>query len=35
VAELCRKLGVREKTFYHWKKGYAGLGVANAGNRSR
>jgi putative transposase len=28
VAELCRKLGVSETTFYHWKKRYAGMGVA-------
>jgi len=28
VAELCRKLGVSETTFYHWKKKYAGMGVA-------
>jgi putative transposase len=28
VAELCRKLGVSETTFYHWKKKFAGMGVA-------
>ena len=28
VAELCRKLGVSETTFYHWKKKYGGMGVA-------
>ena len=28
VAEFCRKLGVSETTFYHWKKKYAGMGVA-------
>jgi putative transposase len=28
VAELCRQLGVSETTFYHWKKRYAGMGVA-------
>jgi|SoiMethySBSTD1v2_1073268.scaffolds.fasta_scaffold191773_3 putative transposase len=28
VAELCRKLGVSETTFCHWKKRYAGMGVA-------
>lgn len=28
VAELCRKLGVSETTFYHWKRRYAGMGVA-------
>jgi putative transposase len=26
--DLCRKLGVSETTFYHWKKRYAGMGVA-------
>ena len=28
VAELTRKMGVSEQTFYRWKKKYAGLGVA-------
>lgn len=28
AAEVCRKLGVSETTFYHWKKCYAGMGVA-------
>jgi putative transposase len=28
VGELCRKLGVSETTFCHWKKRYAGMGVA-------
>lgn len=28
VSEIVRKLGVSEQTFYHWKKKYAGLGVA-------
>ena len=28
VAEICRKLGVTEGTFYRWKKQYAGLDVA-------
>lgn len=28
VAELIRKLGVSEQTFYRWKKKFAGLGVA-------
>ena len=28
VAELCRKLGISEPTFYTWKKRYAGLGVS-------
>jgi len=27
VAEVCRKLGVSETTFYNWKKKYGGLGV--------
>ncbi len=28
VAEIVRKLGVTEQTFYRWKKKFAGLGVA-------
>ena len=28
VAEICRKLGIAEQTFYNWKKKYGGLGVA-------
>lgn len=28
VADVCRKLGVSEPTFYSWKKKYAGMGVA-------
>ncbi len=28
VAELIRKLGVSEQTFYHWKKKFGGMGVA-------
>ena len=27
VAEVCRKLGIREATYYNWKKKYGGLGV--------
>lgn len=27
-AEICRKLGVTEQTFYRWKKKYGGLGVS-------
>ena len=27
AAEVCRKLGVSEATFYVWKKKYAGMGV--------
>jgi len=30
VAEICRKLGVSEATFYTWKKQYTGLGVQRA-----
>ena len=28
VAEITRKLGISEQTFYRWKKKYGGLGVA-------
>ncbi len=28
VAEVCRKLGVSEQTFYRWKRKYAGIGIA-------
>ena len=28
VAEIIRKLGVTEQSFYRWKKKYAGLGVS-------
>jgi putative transposase len=28
VAEICRKMGVAEPTFYRWKRRYAGLGVS-------
>ena len=27
VAEICRKLGITETTFYRWKKKFEGLGV--------
>lgn len=27
VAEVCRKMGVSEATFYNWKKKYGGMGV--------
>jgi putative transposase len=27
TADICRKLGIRQATFYMWKKQYAGLGV--------
>jgi len=29
VAEVCRKMGISEATFYVWKKKYAGLGVSS------
>ena len=28
VAEICRKLGVTEQSFYRWKRKYQGMGVA-------
>ena len=28
AAEVCRKMGVSENTFYRWKRQYAGLGVS-------
>jgi putative transposase len=27
VAEICRKLGMSEPTFYRWKKQFAGMGM--------
>ena len=27
VAEICRKMGVSQATFYNWKKKFAGMGV--------
>ena len=30
VAELCRKMGIAEQTFYRWKKVYAGLEPSQA-----
>ena len=27
VAEICRKLGVSEPTFYRWKKQFVGMGT--------
>ncbi len=27
IAEIIRKMGVTEQTFYRWKKQYAGIGV--------
>jgi len=41
VAEVCRKLGISEATFYNWKKKYSGLGsrgvapAAAVGRRER
>jgi putative transposase len=28
VAEICRKLGVSEQTFYRWRKKYGSMGIA-------
>ena len=28
AAEVCRKMGISEATFYNWKKKYGGLGVS-------
>jgi putative transposase len=28
VAEVCRKMGVSEQSFYRWKRKYMGMGVA-------
>ncbi len=28
VADVCRKMGVSEQSFYRWKAKYAGLGVS-------
>ena len=28
VAEICRKLGVSQQTFYTWRRKFAGMGVA-------
>ncbi len=28
AAEICRKLGISEKTFYTWKRKYAGMGLS-------
>jgi len=27
VAEVCRKMGIAEQTYFRWKKKYGGLGV--------
>ena len=29
VAEVCRKAGISDATFYNWRKKYGGLGVAD------
>jgi putative transposase len=28
VADICRKVGISEGTYYSWKKRYAGLGIS-------
>lgn len=28
VADVCRKVGISEQTFYRWKKKFAGKGIA-------
>ena len=28
VAEICRRLGISEQTYYVWKRQYAGLGIS-------
>lgn len=28
IADICRKMGIGEATFYNWRKKYAGLGVS-------
>ena len=28
IAEICRRLGVSEQTFYRWKKKFGSMGVA-------
>ena len=28
VADVCRKTGITEQTFYRWKRKFAGMGVA-------
>jgi hypothetical protein len=35
VAEVCRKYGVSEQTYYVWRKKYGGLAPSEAGQRSR
>src|SRR5258706_15978821 len=31
VAEVCRKMGISEATFYNWKKKYGGVGAKQSG----
>jgi putative transposase len=33
VAEVCRKLGISEQTFYRWKKKFGGMGGAELRRR--
>lgn len=35
VADICRKLGVSQASFYTWKKQYAGWGCRNCGRCGR
>jgi putative transposase len=28
VAEVCRKMGISDATYYNWKKKYGGLGLS-------
>lgn len=35
VAEVCRKLGISEATFYIWKKIYGGIGAQKAASAGR
>ena len=28
VADICRKMGISDATFYNWRKKYAGMGVS-------
>ena len=32
VAEICRKLGIREQTFYRWKKKFGEMAPSRVGN---
>ena len=33
VPDIVRKMGISEQTFYHWKKKYGGLGIAELRHR--